>query len=178
MKILAIILLFCLPFFGADKPQSLQMYEAGIEQFNAKNYALAKEYLSSACYDKNAPVSEACTDLGVMYYEGHGVAYDMQRASELFKLACYAKEPSFSACGLLSGMYFLKELPSEDRFYSINLAKRACENEARFACFFLGVDYLDIGDLNSAKKYLKIACDDKNSDACEILNQIDDGLAR
>lgn len=107
-----------------------------------------------------------------MYYEGYGESVDYTKARQMFELACFAPSPSYEACGLLSGIYFLAQGVDKDWHRAKNLALRACEHDTAFGCFFLGVSYLDVVDLENAKTYLQKACDMAHNEACKLLNEL------
>lgn len=156
LVVLGAVLGLFAPIFADTSAKSEREYQMGVEYFlgtNGKNkdYKAAKNHLQNACYDKNKPIAAACTDVGVMYYEGYGESVDYAKARHMFELACFAPSPSYEACGLLSGIYFLAHGVEKDWHKAKNLALRACEQGTAFGCFFLGVSYLDVVDLLNAK---------------------------
>ena len=94
------------------------------------------ERLSQACEGGDMP---ACSDLGVTYETGDGVARDSARAAALYRRAC--EGGAMQGCFNLGFSYQNGEGVTRDSERAVEFYRRACEGGDMGGCFNLGGSY-------------------------------------
>ncbi len=102
----------------------------------ARDDARAAEYLRRGCTGViSSRDSAACTGLGDLYLEGRGgFSVDVEKAVELYAMACEADADPSQACSWLGFHYIRGTLVPIDEPRAIPYLKRACEFENAEAC--------------------------------------------
>ena len=130
----------CFAQFAAPAPPKDAAFEAakaGDAAHDSRDYSTAARYWQSAC-DGSELVD--CTNLGIAYQAGEGVAIDNAKAVALFDKAC--------AGGIASGCYNLGVLYDNGRGVTIDTARaavhydKACAGGNVHGCFYLGNAYV------------------------------------
>lgn len=133
-----------------------------------RDFLVASETFEAACEDGFA---DACTQLGLMTYFGHGVPIDVQRAFDLLEQGCQGG--SAKGCGHLGGMYYSGDGAEKDDAKVLRYSKKACEGGFGDGCASLGAIYRwSIGVARDDKKaldYAKKGCKLGSPAACSDL---------
>jgi TIR domain/Sel1 repeat len=147
------------------------IYDQGLSAYKSGNFPLAADLYHKACDRGNRL---GCTDLGLMYYNGEGVAKDLNRAADLFQHSCDAN--GAAACTNLGVMYVRGEGVAKDRKRAADLFKRACDGGGALGCTKLGLMYArgenGTRDENRAADLYKGACDQGNAQGCNFLGML------
>ena len=98
--------------------------------------ARAAEYLRRGCTGViSSRDSAACTGLGDLYLEGRGgLSVDIEKAVELYAMACEADADPAQACSWLGFHYLRGTLVPINASRAVGYLKRACEFENAEAC--------------------------------------------
>lgn len=130
------------------------------------------EGCTKGCAEK---VTEDCTTLGVIYYEGKGIAADATRGIEIFRSACL--EDSARACIRLADLYHSAVL-NDDPAAEAVLYTRACDAGANRGCLGAGRAYVDGRGVERnaafASKFFTRVCERGNAEACLELARLFD----
>lgn len=120
-------------------------------------------------------ITEDCTTLGVIYYEGKGIEANPTRGIEIFRTACL--EDSARACIKLADLYHSAVL-NDDPAAEAVLYTRACEAGANRGCLGAGRAYIDGRGVERnpafASKFFTRVCDLGNAEACLELARLYD----
>jgi len=143
----------------ADKEAKQRAEEAALLAAKAEETRLAqqkmRELLKESCNRKNA---EACTDLGVIYFQGNEVQADIQKAKSLFKQGCdLSNKYGCSNLDVVLKEEEERKMSSHDRHF------KKCDNGDAGACTSLGSMYAYGNDgvmksFNTATKLFLRAC--------------------
>ncbi len=122
-------------------------------------------------------ITEDCTTLGVIYYEGKGIAANPIRGIEIFRTACL--NDSARACIKLADLYHSAVL-NDDPAAEAVLYTRACDAGANRGCLGAGRAYLDGRGVERnpafASKFFTRVCERGNAEAClELARLLDRG---
>lgn len=144
------------------------LYDQGFSAYKSGNLSQAAERYQKACDNGER---QGCNSLGLMYYNGEGVAKDLHHATELFTRACDAKGPG--GCLNLGLMYVRGEIQPNDPNRAADFFKRACDGGLPGGCANLGLLYAKgesvPQDLQRAAALYASACDQGNGVGCNLL---------
>jgi TPR repeat protein len=120
-------------------------------------------------------ITEDCTTLGVIYYEGKGIEANPARGIELFRTACL--NDSARACIKLADLYHSAVL-NDDPAAEAVLYTRACDAGANRGCLGAGRAYVDGRGVERnptfASKFFSRVCERGNAEACLELAKLYD----
>jgi uncharacterized protein len=120
-------------------------------------------------------VTEDCTTLAVIYYEGKGIEPNPVRGIELFRGACL--NDSARACIKLADLYHSAVL-NDDPAAEAVLYTRACDAGANRGCLGAGRAYIEGRGVDRspalAAKHFSRVCDLGNAEACLELAKLYD----
>jgi TPR repeat protein len=120
-------------------------------------------------------VTEDCTTLGIIYYEGKGIEANPTRGVEIFRSACL--NDSARACIKLADLYRTAVL-NDDPAAEAVLYTRACNAGANRGCLGAGRAYIDGRGVERnpafASKFFTRVCDLGNAEACLELAKLYD----
>jgi serine/threonine protein kinase len=155
--------------FVKDTSEIEQRAEAFDDQ---KRYSDAKSLYEQACSGGNGL---ACANIGVMFFDGHGVVKDYSRAEKFFSKACDAGNGG--GCYELGFMYETGAFGVDKHFpKALTLYSKACGIGYVEGCEGLGSMYgLGEGvprDQLKAARYDSKACDGGIARACSSLSDI------
>ena len=112
-------------------------------------------------------ITEDCTTLGLIYYEGKGIAANPTRGIEIFRSACL--NDSARACIKLADLYHSAVL-NDDPGAEAVLYTRACDAGANRGCLGAGRAYVDGRGVERnaafASKFFTRVCERGNAEAC------------
>jgi uncharacterized protein len=128
--------------------------------------------MDGAC---KAGLGEACSELGLRFENGRGVAQDDAKAFQLFLAGDAAGDATSSASAGLMIVHG-KTGPSADLAEAARLLGKGCDGQLDWACFKLGTAYsgghLGEKDLPAALQAFEKACQLDNGDACMVSSQM------
>jgi len=120
---------------------------------------------------------DACTNLGVLYFDGEVLKKDPNRAAALYDRACRGGEEN--ACANLALMYGSGVGVPRDEETAIKLLKTACDKKHLGACAKLGEFYaMGTGvpkNVIRARDLLQRACAGGVQSACPLVDQLKGG---
>lgn len=120
-------------------------------------------------------ITEDCTTLGFIYYEGKGIEANPTRGIEIFRTSCL--NDSARACIKLADLYHAAVLTDDPAAEAV-LYTRACDAGANRGCLGAGRTYVDgrgvDRDPNMAAKFFSRVCERGNADACLELARLHD----
>jgi class 3 adenylate cyclase len=141
------------------------LYDQGVSLFKGKQFSQAAELYRKAC---DGGERKGCNNLGLMYYNGEGVAKDPNRAADLYRRACEAG--GVGGCLNLASMYLQGDGLPRDPNRAANFYQRACDAGAPPGCTRLGLMYSNgegvAKDPNRAADLFQHACDGGGSGGC------------
>jgi TPR repeat protein len=144
------------------------LYDQGFSAYKSGNLSQAAERYQKSCDNGER---QGCNSLGLMYYNGEGVAKDLHHATELFTRACDAKGPG--GCLNLGLMYVRGEIQPNDPNRAADFFKRACDGGLPGGCVNLGLLYAKGDgvpqDVTRAAALYTSACDQGNGVSCNLL---------
>lgn len=114
-----------------------------------------RDILQESCHRKNA---EACTDLGVIYFQGNEIQADIKKAKTFFKQGCdLGNKYGCSNLDIATREEEEQKMSPHDRYF------KKCDNRDASACSTLGSMYANGSDgvgknLNTATKLFLRAC--------------------
>lgn len=129
--------------------------------------AAAMHYAQHGC-DLGDEMS--CTDVGIIYMEGLGVAVDFTRAAQIFETYC--KRSSMTACANLALLVYMGNGTPRDPVRAKDLAQRSCDAHMDAGCNVLGAVLMDANDAASAASAEQIfagLCDRGQGGGCDNL---------
>ena len=135
----------------------------------AKDASLAAKYYEKGCNLNNG---YACNNLAIAYRQGKGVAKNSSKAKELYIKACDELNNPY-ACSGAGAEHF-----DDGRYLSAKKSwEKGCNSGKDYSCCSnLGVLYASgrgvKTNYNTAKKYLKMACDNGFKAACKNMRSI------
>ncbi|WP_462104885.1 tetratricopeptide repeat protein, partial [Campylobacter concisus] len=112
-----------------------------------------------------------CTELGNAYYNGDGVAKNLNKSVDLYQKACDGGE--INGCFNLGNAYYNGDGVTKDFNKAAQLYQKACDSKNMYGCNNLGNAY-DNGDgvtkdFNKAAQLYQKACDGGNMEGCSNL---------
>lgn len=120
-------------------------------------------------------VTEDCTTLGFIYYEGKGIEANQARGVEIFRSACL--NDSARACIKLADLYHDAVLTDDPAAESV-LYTRACDAGANRGCLGAGRTYMEGRGVERnpafAAKFFSRVCDRGNAESCLELAKLYD----
>jgi uncharacterized protein len=120
-------------------------------------------------------ITEDCTTLGIIYYEGKGIAANPTRGIEIFRSACL--NDSARACIKLADLYHAAVL-NDDPAAEAVLYTRGCDAGANRGCLGAGRAYVDGRGVERnpafASKFFTRVCERGNAEACLELARLYD----
>jgi hypothetical protein len=150
------------------KPDASPAEQQGIALYGQKRYSEAMPLLDKACAGGSW---ESCTDLGLMFDQGRGVAKDYSHAISLYSKACDASYGT--GCNNLGVMYEDGRGLAKDDSQALALFSKGCSGGDADSCGNLGAMYsAGAGvpkDLSRAGTLLAKACDGGRSFYCYSL---------
>jgi TPR repeat protein len=156
---------------AAPSTSAENLFDQGLSAYRGKQFSQAAELYRRAC---DGGERKGCHDLGLMYYNGEGVAKDLNRAADLYKRAC--DEGGTGGCMDLGEMYSRGEGVPKDLKRAADFFKRACDAGGAPGCTDLGRMYRHgegvTQDLNRAADLFKKACDAGGSVGCLDLGEM------
>ena len=124
-----------------------------------------------------------CLDLGNAYYNGNGVAKNLNKAAQLYQKACDGG--IMKGCANLGVTYQNGDGVTKDFGKAVQLYQKACDNEEMIGCLNLGnAYYFGNGvakNLNKAAQLHQKACDGGEAEGCLNLGNAyrnGDGVAK
>ena len=152
-----------------DYKKAIEWYEKIINQEFTEDSTFNGDY-----NEYKAQKTVAQNNLGNLYYNGHGVKQDKNKAKELYEKACNGGNDI--GCFNLGTMYEKAEGVKKDYSKAIELYKKSCDNGYSRGCFNLGYMYEKAQGVNQdktkAKELYKIACDDKIEFGCKAYREL------
>jgi len=152
-------------------PAAENLFDQGLSAYKGKQFPQAAELFRRAC---DGGERKGCHDLGLMYFNGEGVAKDLNRAAGLYKRACDAG--GVGGCLDLGLMYLRGEGVAKDPNRAADFYKRACDAGGAPGCTDLGRMYRDgegvAKNLDRAADLFKRACDGGGAVGCEDLGSM------
>lgn len=128
------------------------------EKINIKN-------LQSKCQKSDF---KACSDLGILYFNGVNVDKNITMASEFFQKACDGKNAI--ACSNLALLYYTGNNVKQDILTAISLYEKACEFGEMKACVNMGIFYENghgiSKNFDKALQFYDKACQNGEMNAC------------
>lgn len=111
------------------EPNPEELFNLGVESYEAKNFTQAKKYFEKAC---GLNMSVGCGALGNLYSSGKGVEKDSKKAAYFYSKACELKE-SFG-CGALAVLYINGQGVEENLTKADQHISKACKLGDQEAC--------------------------------------------
>jgi len=76
---------------------------------------------------------KGCTNLGITYQNGEGVAKDFGKAAQLFQKACDNRE--MFGCNNLGNIYYNGYGVAKDIYKAMELYQKACDGGVKVGCY-------------------------------------------
>jgi len=144
------------------------LYEQGLFAYKSGDRSGAADLYRKSC---DSGERQGCNSLGTMYYNGDGMAKDLNRAAKLFTRACDAG--GSGGCTNLGLMYLRGESVLKDPGRAAELFTRSCDTNGAAACTNLGLMYARgenlPQDLKRAATLYTHACNEGNAQGCNLL---------
>ena len=135
--------------------------EAGADKDATKAYLAFKK----SC---DLGYGAGCSNLGVLYEDGRGVAKDVAQAVQLYEAACSLEE--FQGCHNLAALYEDGNGVTKDMPKATDLYMKACEGGIAFSCSYLGSLWLkDPNKARFGRELLERGCKEGDDFGCEQL---------
>jgi len=142
-----------------------EIFDQGVSAHKGREFSQAAELYRRAC---DGGERKGCNALGLMYYNGEGVAKDANRAADLYQRACDAG--GSGGCLNLAAMYLRGDGLPKNLNRAADFYQRACDAGAPPGCTRLGLMCSNgegvAKDLNRAADLFKRACDGGGSGGC------------
>jgi hypothetical protein len=156
---------------GASAVDGAALFREGKQAADAGQDPKAVALYHRACDAGNA---SGCSNLGIMYQKGRGVAQDFGQALALYQRAC--DSGTASGCTNLGLMYANGDGVAQDAGRAVALYQRACDAGSAVGCTYLGFMHKSgrgvAQDDGRAVALFQRACDARASLGCAYLGEM------